>query len=314
MKTITVVTPCYNEESNVEVLYTQVIEVFNSLSDKYNYEHIFIDNASKDDTVKILRRIASIDKRVKVIINNRNFGHIRSPYHALLQAEGDAAVMMVADLQDPPEVIKEFISIWEKTSCDVVMGVKNKSLETPLMFFVRKLYYELINRLSETELQKNFMGYGLYDRKFLKYLKEISDPYPYFRGLIFEITNNVEIIEYVQQSRKRGFTKNSFYTLYDMAMLGISSHSKVPLRLAVWLGFISSIASILVAFVYAVYKLLYWDSFSLGMAPLVVGVFFFSAVQLFFIGIIGEYLGSIHTKISNRPLVFEKERINFEDN
>lgn len=312
MKTITIVTPCYNEEANIETLYEKVLDVFNDLGQAYQYQHIFIDNASKDNTVSILKKIAEKDKRIKIIVNSRNFGHIRSPHHALLQAKtGDAVILMVADLQDPPEMVKEFIKKWEETSCDAVLGVKSKSLESPAMFLIRKIYYNLINRLSETKLQKNFMGYGLYDQRFLEKLRMITDPYPYFRGLIFEITDNIETLEYTQPSRERGITKNNFYTLYDIAMLGISSHSKIPLRLAAWVGFICSFISILIAIFYGVYKLLYWDSFSLGMAPLVIGVFFFSAVQLFFIGIIGEYLGAIHTKVSNRPLVFEKERINF---
>jgi glycosyltransferase involved in cell wall biosynthesis len=208
-------------------------------------------------------------------------------------------------------MIKDFLLKWESTGCDAVIGVKSKSLESPIMFVIRKCYYNLINKLSETKLQKNFMGFGLYDRKLLDMLKQVGDPYPYFRGLIFEVTDDVEILEYTQNSRKRGITKNNFYTLYDIAMLGISAHSKVPLRLAVWLGFICAALSLVVAAVYVVYKILYWDSFTVGMAPLVIGVFFFSAVQLFFIGIIGEYLGAIHTKVTNRPLVFEKERINF---
>ncbi|MBT4791718.1 MAG: glycosyltransferase family 2 protein [Halobacteriovoraceae bacterium] len=312
MKTITIVTPCYNEEENIQNLYQRTQDVFKEYAEKYAYEHLFIDNASTDKTVNILKQIASKNKHIKIIINNRNFGHIRSPHHALLEATGDAVVFIVADLQDPPEIIHEFIKRWEETSCDAVIGVKSKSLESPLMFLVRRLYYYLINKLSETKLQKNFMGFGLYDQKLIKMLRQIEDPYPYFRGLIFEVTDNIEIIEYLQNSRKRGFTKNNFYTLYDIAMLGISSHSKIPLRLATWIGFMCAFISIVIAIVYAIYKILYWDNFTVGIAPLVIGVFFFGAVQLIFIGIIGEYLGAIHTKISNRPLVFEKERINFD--
>lgn len=308
-KKISLLTPCYNEEDNIQALYSAVKNVMQA-KPEYDYEHIFIDNHSSDRTVPILKQIASEDRHVKIIINLRNFGHIRSPYYGLLQTTGDATILMVADLQDPPDMINEFIAEWEKGH-KIVVGVKNESKESFMMFTIRKSFYNLINRLSDTKLIKNYTGFGLYDKQVIDLLKTIEDPYPYFRGLVCELGFEIVKIPYVQPQRFRGITKNNFYTLYDIAMLGITNHSKVPLRLATMVGFIASLLSLLVALIYFVYKLLYWDSFILGSAPMIIGVFLFSAVQLMFIGIIGEYVGSIHTQVLKRPLVIEKERINF---
>ena len=309
MTLISIVTPCYNEEDNVEEVYRQVKAIFDDLPE-YSYEHIFIDNASTDRTVAILKRLAGEDRNIKIIVNSRNFGHIRSPYHALLQSRGDAAIFLVADLQDPPGLIKPFLEKWRE-GFKIVLGVKTQSKETPAIFLVRKLYYELVSRLSEVELTKNNTGFGLYDRQIVEILRRIDDPYPYFRGLISDIGFESAKVEYIQPARARGITKNNFYTLYDIAMLGITNHSKVPLRLSAMLGFFMSGLSLLVALGYLIAKLLFWNFFSLGMAPIIIGIFFFSSVQLFFIGIIGEYIGSIHTQVLKRPLVIEKERINF---
>jgi glycosyltransferase involved in cell wall biosynthesis len=309
MKSISIVTPCYNEEGNVKELYSQVKAVIAQLG-SYNYEHIFIDNASTDRTLELLKELASVDPNVKVIANARNFGHIRSPYHALLQASGDAVILLVADLQDPPNMIIDFVRKWEE-GFKVVLGVKTESEESMLMFSIRKMYYNFINRVSEIELTKNNTGFGLYDKKIIQILRDIDDPYPYFRGLISDIGFPSFKIEYIQPTRKRGITKNNFYTLYDIAMLGITNHSKIPLRLAAMLGFAMSAISFIVAILYLLAKIIFWNYFSVGLAPLVIGLFFFSSVQLFFIGIIGEYIGSIHTQVLKRPLVVEKERINF---
>lgn len=311
MKLISIVTPCFNEEKNARPLYLKVKEIFAERLKGYRYEHIFIDNASKDNTAGILKEIASKDKNVKIIFNARNFGHIRSPFYALLQSKGDAVVTLAADFQDPPDLIVDFINKWEE-GYKIVVGVKKKSKESRLMFAVRKLYYQIIGTLSEIEQIKNFMGFGLYDKNVVDILKKINDPYPYFRGLISEIGFEPAIVEYVQPKRMAGISKNNFYTLYDSAMLGITNHSKVPLRLAVMLGFLVSLISILTAAGYLIYKLIFWNNFSIGVAPLVIGLFFFSSVQLFFIGIVGEYIGSIHTQVMKRPLVVEKERINFD--
>jgi glycosyltransferase involved in cell wall biosynthesis len=309
-KLISVVSPCYNEEGNVRECYEQVKRVFQEMG-RYRYEHLFIDNASKDGTVSILREIAARDKNVKVILNARNFGHIRSPYHGIVQARGDAVISLVSDLQDPPDLIKEFIKKWEEGFL-VVLAVKAGSAESPLFFAIRTAYYELVSRLAEIELTRNATGFGLYDRRFIDIVAEIDDPYPYFRGLISEIGLPMATISYHQPVRTRGITSNNFYRLYDMAMLGITSHSKVPLRLATMLGFAVSFVSLLVALGYLVCKLLFWNSFTLGLAPLEIGLFFFGSVQLFFIGMLGEYIGAIHTQVQKRPHVVELERINFE--
>lgn len=311
MKKLSVVTACYNEEENVEELYRQVKEVINKQLSNYIYEHIFIDNCSQDRTVDILKQIAEKDKNVKIIVNTRNFGHIRSPYHALLEAKGDAVISLVADLQDPPEMIVDFVKKWEE-GYKVVVAVKKESKENKLMFFIRTVYYNLVSKLSEIELIKNFTGFGLYDQKVIELLRTINAPYPYFRGLICDIGFERATVEYSQPRRERGITKNNFYTLYDMAMLGITNHSKVPLRLATMTGFILGFVSFILALTYLIYKLIFWQSFSLGTAPVIIGLFFFSAIQLFFIGIIGEYIGTIHTQVQNRPHVVEKERINFD--
>jgi glycosyltransferase involved in cell wall biosynthesis len=311
MKKISIVTPCYNEEDNVEELYLKVKNQFEQLP-QYCYEHIFIDNCSSDKTVEILKQIASKDKNVKIIVNARNFGHIRSPYYGMLQASGDCVISLVADLQDPPEMIPKLLAKWEEGFI-IVTCVKSKSKEDPLMFMLRKWYYNILSYFSESEQIKNYTGFGLYDKKFMNVLRnEVDDPYPYFRGLIGELGFNRCELEYVQPKRKQGKTKNNFYTLYDMAMLGFVNHSKIPLRLSSFIGFGVAFLSLIVALVYFIYKLIYWDSFAVGTAPLVIGLFFFSSVQLIFIGIIGEYISAIHTQVRKRPLVIEKERINFE--
>lgn len=310
MKKISVVTPCYNEEMNVEKLYSLVKNEFKNLRN-YNYEHIFIDNSSTDNTVEILKSIAKKDKKVKIIVNARNFGHIKSPYYGLLQAKGDAAVLMVADLQDPPEMLKKFLQKWEE-GFKIVIGVKNKSSENFMMFALRRLYYFLIKKFGEQEHISNFTGFGLYDKRIIDILKEMKEPYPYFRGMIAEIGFERCEVPYIQPKREQGKSKNNFYTLYDIGMLGFVNNSKIPLRIAAFIGFFVGAISFAFAVIYLIYKLLFWDRFQMGTAPIVIGLFFFSSVQLFFIGILGEYIGAIYTHIKNRPLVIEKERVNFD--
>jgi glycosyltransferase involved in cell wall biosynthesis len=309
-KTITILTPCYNEEGNVREVYERVRAAIAAAGD-YRYEHIFIDNASRDNTLRELKAIAAQDKNVKVIRNTRNFGHVRSPMHALHQACGDAVIGIVADLQDPPEMIVDLIRKWEE-GYPVVIAVKAASDESGLMFWIRKQYYKLVNRLSGIETYENFTGFGLFDRKVIDIVKQFDDPYPYFRGMIAEIGMPRFEIPYHQPARTRGITKNNFYSLYDLAMLGITNLSKVPLRIVTFSGFLCSFLCVLVSLGYAVYKLLYWNRFSAGVAPLVIGVFFFMSLQMIFIGIVGEYIGTIHTLVQRRPLVIEQERINFE--
>ena len=309
MKKISFVTPCYNEEGNVEPLAEAILEQMRAFP-QYSYDHIYIDNCSTDGTEQKLRRLAAEDKKIKVILNARNFGHIRSPFHGLLQADGDAVVYMVSDFQDPPELIPKLIKLWEG-GAKAVLGIKDTSDESGVMFFLRKLYYRLVEKLADVATYQNFTGFGLYDRKIVDYCRELHDPYPYFRGIIAEVGLPVEEIHYHQPKRPRGITKNNFYTLYDMAMLGITNHSKIPLRLATMSGFVMSLMSLLAGLGYFVLKLLLWKQFPIGIAPLVIGLFLFASVQLLFIGILGEYIGSIHTQVLRKPLVVERERINF---
>jgi len=309
MKLISVLTPCYNEAENVEALYEAVRSVFAKLP-QYRYEHLFIDNASKDRTAEILRAIASRDKNVKVILNTRNFGHIRSPYHAMLQTTGDAVIGLAADFQDPPEMIPEFLEKWEQGH-KVVMAVKETSKESRVMYAIRERYYRLLARIANVDIVQNATGFGLYDRVVIDSLKRIDDPYPFFRGLIAEIGYDVERIPFTQPRRARGLTSQNFYSLYDIAFLGIVSHSKVPLRLATMVGFALALLSLFAAFGYLIAKLLFWTRFTVGIAPILIGFFFVSAVQLIFIGIVGEYIGTIYTQVRNHPHVFERERINF---
>ncbi len=311
MPLLTILTPCYNEEDNVRQVYLRVREGMESLPG-YDYDHLFVDNASTDTTVPILRELAAADKRVRVIVNTRNFGHIRSPYYGFLQARGDAIMSCVADLQDPPELIPQFVRKWED-GYKVVIGVKQGSKDSWLMSRTRRFYYGLVGRLSsDVELVNNFTGFGLYDREVIEQFRSTGEQYPYFRGLVSDFGYERAEIPYVQPARAGGRTKNNFFSLYDMAMLGITNHSKVPLRLATMAGFAISVLSLLVAIGYLVAKLLFWDQLQIGLAPLLIGIYFFGAVQLFFIGVLGEYIGAIHTQVHKRPLVVEKERINFD--
>lgn len=280
MKKISIVTACYNEQENVAALCETVNGVFSGLPE-YTYEHIFIDNASSDDTVKILKSIARNDKRVKIIVNSRNFGHIRSPFHGILQASGEAVISLVADFQDPPSMIIDFLKKWEEGYM-IVVGVKTGSKESKIMFMARKLFYNLIKSLSDIDQIKDFTGFGLYDKKVIEILRTIDDPYPYFRGLIADIGFAICKIGYTQPVRAKGWTKNNFYTLYDMAMLGITNHSKAPLRLATMLGFSVATGSIIFALIYFIYKLIYWSSFTVGIAPLVIGLFLLFIGTAFF--------------------------------
>ena len=309
MKLISIVTPCYNEVGNVEELHAQIVQVMSALPG-YEFEHIYIDNASTDGTVPILRRLAATDSRVKVILNARNFGHIRSPFYGILQAHGDAVICMASDLQEPPILIKEFVKKWGE-GFKAVLAVKTRSKETRLLFMLRKLYYRVLGKLSDVRLVENFTGFALYDQQVVQVLRKIDDPYPYIRGLIAEIGFEAAKVEFLQPKRKTGITKNNLYTLYDMAMLGLTSNTKIPLRLATIVGFLTAALSFLTGLFYFVYKLIYWQSFVTGLAPLVVGLFFVGGVQLFFLGIVGEYIGAIYTQVRHRPLVIEKERINF---
>lgn len=310
-KLISIVTPCFNEAGNVEELHRRIAAQMKQFPE-YDFEHIYIDNASTDGTVAEIRRLASANSSVKAIVNNRNFGIIRSSNHGLLQARGDAVINMASDMQEPPELIGDFIRQWEQ-GCKVVVGVKPQSHETAPMFALRRLYYATIGRIADVKLIPHYTGFGLYDREVIEALRRIDDPYPYFRGLIADMGFSHAQVPYVQPMRKRGITKSNFYALYDMAMLGITSHSKVPLRLATMAGFALSAISLLIALGYLMLKLTQWEQMSFGMAPILIGFFFFASVQLFFIGLLGEYILQIHTQVQKRPLVMERERINFAE-
>ena len=308
---ITIMMPCYNEEGNIRALYRRLIEVTHTLRDRYEFDFLFIDNCSADGTVSILRELAHSDRRVKAIVNARNFGHIRSPYHGLLQATGDAVIVMASDLQDPPELIPEFITKWE-ANFRIAVGVKTNSVESLVFYLLRSTYYGFLRRLSDVDLIEHFTGFGLYDKQVVSILRTLDDPYPYFRGMIADIGFPIAKIPFLQPQRKRGVTKNNFYTLLDLALLGFTNHSKVPLRLATLFGFTSGAISFAVGIFYLIYKLIVWRNFSVGVAPVVIGLFFFASVQLIFLGIVGEYVGAIYTQVRKRPLVVEAERINFE--
>jgi glycosyltransferase involved in cell wall biosynthesis len=310
-KSISIVTPCYNEQDNVELLYTQVKEIFDGL-ENYEYEHIFIDNDSQDKTLSLLENMARKDLRVKIIVNARNFGFVRSLYHGLLQGTGDAVVLIFADLQYPPTLIIDFLQRWEQ-GYQVVKGIKISSQENTLVYSIRRFYYYLVSVLAEeVELTSNFTGFGLYDKQVIEALRLIDDPYPYLKGLISEVGFKSAKIEYHQKVRKRGKSSFNFYRMYDLAMLGITTYSNFPLRLATMIGFALSLLSFLVGLVTLILKLLFWNLFPIGTAAIIVGLFLFSSVQLFFIGILGEYIGLINRRSLKRPLVVERKRVNFD--
>ena len=311
LKTISIVTPCYNEEGNVYSMYISVKNVFKDLK-QYSYEHIFIDNCSKDNTGKILQEIACEDKNVKVILNVRNFGPGRSGGYAILQTKGDAVIGLACDFQDPPELIPKFIQMWEE-GYKVVFGQKSKSEENGLMFFVRKIYYKLIKSLSTTEQLENVTGFGLYDKSVIDMFRWIDEPNPYFRGTIAELGYEVGLLQYTQPKRKAGKSSYNLFSYIDTAINGMINSSKAPLRFATYAGFFMAFLSLSIAVIYFVLKLIHWNSFNFGIAPLIIGLFFLGSVQLAFIGIIGEYIGSILTRVTRRPLVVEKKRLNFDD-
>ena len=307
---VSIVTACYNEEDNIEILHGRVHAVMQALLPEYRYEHVFIDNSSTDTTVAILRRITLTDPRVRVIVNARNFGQVRSPSHALFNVAGDVIISIVADLQDPPEMIPTLLAAWREGYYSVLC-IKRTSEEASLMFWIRKQYYKLAERLSDIETIQNFTGFGLFDRRVMDIARSFGDPYPFFRGMIAEIGLPMKKIFYDQPSRKFGITKNNFYTLYDMGMLGIINHSRVPLRLAVFSGFAGAFISFLIACIYLVLKLVFWNTFTFGLAPLLIGIFFVASIQLVFLGVLGEYVGAIFTQVQHRPYAVELERINY---
>lgn len=307
---ISIVTPCFNEEENVDELYRRVKASVSNI-DKYVFEFIFIDNHSEDNTVAKLKALAANDPTVKIIVNTRNFGHIRSPYYGILQSQGVATIYLASDLQDPPEMIPEFIRYWEE-GYKLVMATKPHSQGSAWIHSLRQSYYRFLDGISDISVVSDSTGFGLYDKEVLDHLRTIDDPYPFLRGLICELGYEIKTIPFTQPRRLRGISKNNFYTLYDIAMLGIVSHSKVPIRIMAFAGLALGAISLLVAMVFLGLKLLYWDSFPMGIAPAVIGLFFLFGIQLMFIGVLGEYIGTIHTYVQRRPIVVEKERVNFD--
>lgn len=306
---ISILTPCFNESGNIDELCDRLQAVFQLHAD-IDFRILFIDNASTDDTLAQIRRRIDRDPRIGVIVNMRNFGHVRSPFHGFMQAPGDAVIVMVSDLQDPPELISKFIEAWKKGAL-IVGAVKRSSKESGLFWFLRTAYYRTLSKISNVALIDHFTGFGLYDRRVVEDIRRSADNYPYVRGLIAELGYTVTQIDFEQPIRRRGITKNNFYSLYDLAMLGVVSHSKVPLRLAAMSGFLLSIISLFISIAYLILKLVFWDYFSFGMAPVLIGVFFLGSIQLFFIGLVGEYVGAIYTQINKTPMVIERERVNF---
>ena len=305
---ISIITPTYNEVENIEKLYLEIKNQFVKIS--CDYEHIIIDNCSKDGTIDKIKKLASTDKNLKIIINSKNYGHIRSPFYGLLQSSGDASILMASDFQDPVELIPKYIEKWKKGR-KIVLGEKNTSEESNIKFSLRKLFYNFLNKISDFELTKNTTGSGIFDKSVIEKLKKINDPYPYFRGLIAELGEEIETIKFNQPLRKHGVTKNNIATLYDIGILGIVKHSRTPLRFMVVLGFISSVISLLIGIFYLVYKLFFWKSFALGLAPIIIGIFIVSSIHITLLGLVGEYIGVILLHQRNLPLVIEKERINF---
>lgn len=312
MKTISILIPCYNEEENVVPMASAIVELFSKELSRYDYELVFIDNDSKDRTRELLREICRQNKHVKAIFNAKNFGQFNSPYYGILQTTGDCTILMVCDFQDPIELIPKYIKEWEN-GYKIVIGVKTSSKENPLMYWIRSIYYKLIKKFSDVEQIEHFTGSGLYDKDFVNVLRDLKDPTPFLRGIVAELGYKRKEIPYEQPQRRAGKTSNNFMRLYDAAMLSVTSYTKIGLRLCTFFGMFVGVVSILIGLIYLVMKLIWWDNFPAGMAPVLIGMFFLGAIQLFFIGFIGEYILSINQRVMNRPLVIEEERINFDN-
>lgn len=312
MKKISVLIPCYNEAENAAPISQAVTGILERELPQYDYELVFIDNDSTDGTRDILRSLCAANSRIKAIFNARNFGQFNSPYHGLLQVTGDCCIEMVADFQDPVEMIPQYVKEWEK-GYKIVIGIKTSSKENRLMYWLRSCYYKTIKKLSDVEQIEHFTGSGLYDREFIEVLRKLDDPTPFLRGIVAELGYKRKEIPYEQPKRRAGKTHNNLYRLYDAAMLSVTSYTKAGLRLATIFGCICAVVSMLVALVYLVMKLIWWDRFPAGMAPMLIGMLFLGSVQLFFIGFLGEYIMSINQRVMKRPLVIEEERINFSE-
>lgn len=311
VKKISVMIPCFNEEENVKPISKAIVDIITKELPQYDYELLFIDNCSEDRTREYLREICEENKKIRAIFNAKNFGQFNSPFHGMCQTTGDCTITMCCDFQDPVEMIPKFVREWE-AGYKIVCGIKSSSKENGIMRFLRTCYYKTIKKMSQVEQIEHFTGFGLYDKSFIKVLSELDDPAPFIRGIVAELGYKRKDIEYEQPRRRAGKTHNNWYSLYDAAMLSFTSYTKIGLRIATIIGFVFSFASFLIAVVYFAMKLLNWDSFQAGMAPVLIGVFFMGSIQLFFIGLVGEYIMNINTRVMKRPLVVEEERINFD--
>ena len=313
MKKISILIPCYNEEENVEPMSQAIVSLFENDLKQYDYELVFIDNDSTDQTRSILRRICANNCKLKAILNAKNFGQFNSPYYGMLQTTGDCTITMVCDFQDPIDLIPKYLEAWE-AGYKIVIGIKTSSKESSIMYALRTMYYKMIKKFSNVEQIEHFTGSGLYDRSFVEVCRNLKDPTPFMRGIVAELGYRRKEIEYEQPKRRAGKTHNNWYTLYDAAMLSFTSYTKVGLRLATFIGMVVGTISALVGLVYLILKLCMWDRFTAGYAPMMIGMFFLGAVQLFFLGFLGEYILSINQRVMNRPLVIEEERLNFDNN
>ena len=305
---ISIVTPTYNEVENIDSLCEKIKNICQS--NKINYEHIIIDNCSTDGTIEKIRKLTSVDKNIKAIINQTNFGHIRSPFYGMLQAKGNAVIVMPSDFQSSPQLILEYYNKWISGS-KVVLGRRSKVSDKFLLRIIKFLYYAFISKISKVKLEKNVTGEGLYDKSVINVLKNIKDPYPYIRGLIFELGFKIDFVDFEQSKRVKGYSKNNLYTLFDLGLIGVVKHSNVLLRTMVFFGFVSSIISLIIAFFFLIYKIIFWNSFQLGLAPILVGFFGLASLHIMIIALTGEYVSSVLTYSNNLPLVIEQERINF---
>lgn len=310
MKKISILIPCYNEEENVGPMSEAIVNLFQTELSAYDYELVFIDNDSHDKTRDILRDICASNSKIKAIFNAKNFGQFNSPYYGILQTTGDCTISMVCDFQDPIELIPQYIKEWEN-GYKIVIGIKTSSKENPVMYHLRGMYYKFIKKFSDVEQIEHFTGSGLYDKEFVEVLRNLHDPTPFLRGIVAELGFRRKEIPYEQPKRRAGKTHNNFYSLYDAAMLSITSYTKIGLRLCTFFGVICGGISVVIGLVYLILKLIFWNNFAAGMAPVLIGMFFLGALQLFFIGFIGEYILSINQRVMNRPLVIEEERLNF---
>lgn len=310
MKKVSILIPCYNEEKNVVPMSQAIVNLFTNELTQYDYELLFIDNDSSDNTRPLLRQICAANPKIKAIFNAKNFGQFNSPYYGILQTTGDCTISMVCDFQDPIELIPQYLEEWEN-GYKIVIGIKSSSKENPIMYHLRSFYYRIIKKFSDTEQIEHFTGSGLYDKEFVQVLRDLKDPTPFLRGIVAELGYKRKEIEYEQPQRRAGKTHNNFMSLYDAAMLSFTSYTKIGLRLATFLGVGCGIISFIIGVFYLIAKLIWWNNFSAGIAPITIGMFFLGSVQLFFLGFLGEYIMSINQRVMNRPLVVEEERINF---